>query len=282
MSSIKTRKLKHRGVFLLVISIMAGAIVACDLFTSDDIRHGTTNQSKGGITFSVGEGYLNWSESADPNIFLSMQTDEIYACCNYSILANTGWVNGKLRVDVLGIYRPGICLTATGPAKFRRQLDLPTGEYELEISDHPKIDRYRLVVTETSIRLQPQETSFTTPKSTLAWRYPRKSFAYVCGTNVETTWIYNDFLDSLLTLPNVTTYKFPEDGTIPYPTSSDGHWRDHPAKYFLYTTEADYVEAGEMLRRYSEQTISRHVGVTICLLNYRNHWFRSWQFTTGQ
>lgn len=265
-----------------MILTMVGAFIACDFFSSDDNKHGTTIPSKGGFIFSVEEGYVNWSESADPKILLSMQTDQIYSCCNYSILANTGWANGKLRVEVLGIFKPDICLTATGPAKLRRQLDLPTGEYELEISDWPKIDRYRLVVTETSIQLHSKKSNFTKPKSTLVWRYPRKSFAYVCGTTVETSWIYNDFLDSLLTLPNVTTYEFPDDGTIPYPDSSDGHWRNHPAKYFLYATESDYLEAGEMLRRYSEQVISQHMGVGIYLLNYRNQWFRSWLWTRGQ
>jgi hypothetical protein len=155
---------------------------------------------------------------------------------------------------------------------------LHDGEYDVEISSGQRIDQYRLFVTEASILLQPAKTEFTEPAHTVVWRYPRRSFAYVCGTTEETSWIYKRFANALLALPNITTHEFPDYGFIPYPKASDGHWADHPARYFLYEAESDYEEAGNLLKMYSQQIISRHAGVTVYLINYRNQKFMSWKY----
>jgi hypothetical protein len=269
----------RRTSFFFVISIMAGAIVGCDMFSSDDKGYGTIGPIEGKIKFNVEEGYANPNYVSDPEIMLLLQSDKIYPCCNYTIQTNVRLQDEKLRIDVLNIYKPEICLTATGPAKSRLRLDVPIGEIELQISYSQRIDHYRLIVTEHSIRLDPIKSSFTSPMSTLTWRYPRKSFAYVCGTTTETAWICNEFYDSLLSIPNVTAYEFPDSGVIPYPDSSDGYWNNESSKFFLYKTESDYDEAGRLLQRYSEETLSNYKGVGIYLLNYRNRRLMSWLFT---
>jgi len=271
--------LKYHGIFLLfAVSVMTGAIIGCDMFGSDGNGYGTTSPIKGKINFDVKEGYVHPNDVSEPKIMLFLQTETIYPCCNYCIEARIRRVDEKLRLDILHIYKPDICLTATGPAKSRHLLDLPVGEFEFQISYSGHIDRYRLFITEKSIRLDPVEAGFTSPMSTLSWRYPRNSFAYVCGTTTETTWIYSDFYDSLLTIPNVTAYEFPDSGVIPYPDSSDGHWNNENSKFFLYKTESDYDAAGRLLQTYSWQTISDYKGVSIYLINYRNRRFMSWKF----
>jgi hypothetical protein len=272
--------LKNKRILLVVtISIMVGAIVGCGMFSSDDDGRGKTSPIEGTIKFNVEEGYVNPNYVSDPEIMLLLQSDKIYPCCNYSIEANIQLLDHTLRVDLLNIYKPEICLTAMGPARSRRRLVLPIGEFELQISLSQRIDRYRLIITEQSIRLDPIESGFTSPVSTLTWRYPRNSFTYVCGTTTETAWICSEFYDSLLTIPNVTAYEFPDSGAIPYPDSSDGYWNNEPSRFFLYKMESDYDEAGRLLRRYSQERISNYNGVGIYLLNYRNRRVKSWLFT---
>lgn len=165
---------------------MAGALLGCDMFSSDHEGYGKTGPIEGTIKFNVEEDYVNISHVSDPEIMLLLQSEAIYPCCNYLIQADVRLRDQKLKIDLLDIYRPEIYLTVPGPATSRTWLDLPIGEIELQISDSQRIDRYRLIVTEKSIRVNPIKSSFTTPMSTLTWRYPRNSFACMCGTTTET------------------------------------------------------------------------------------------------
>ena len=69
---------------------------------------------------------------------------------------------------------------------------------------------------------------------------------------------------------------FPEYGQIPYPASSDGHYYEMPAKYFIYENERDFETAGEILRVYSNNIVSQYEGVGIKLINWKNKIYRSW------
>lgn len=283
---MNAKNLNNRSCRIVVLSgvfILAVLLSACKPFSPDEKEPDRTGMPiEGSILFSLREGYAKIGEVADPEIILSMATQSIYGCCNYSIVARTCFDGATFEVNLQGIYIPDICLTALGPATFRRPVNLPTGTFEFIISSADTIDRYEVTITETSISLQAIETRFTIPRSTLVWRYPENSFACVCGTMEETAWICGDFADSLLAMPNLQSFVFPDSGTVPYPTESSGHWHDDPARYYLYENESDYDAAGELLRRYSLETIAQYSGVTIYLVNYRNKWFRSWQFIQKQ
>lgn len=270
-----------RRIAVVFISILGvtGVLTSCNVLTPDDEGDRLSIPKKVEVYLDVEEGYANYSEISDPKLFLSMRTADIYGCCNYSILADVGLLNKKLRVDLRGIYKPDICLTSPGPATYRGKVDLSEGSYDLEICDPPTTDHYRLIVTESSIRLKPVFTEFTRAEHELVWRYPRNSFAYLCGTTEETSWIYEDFFHELLALSSITTYEFPTGGFVPYPEAGNGHWVDHSAKYFLYQAETDYEEVGALLKRYSQDTISQYLGVSVYLVNFRNQEFMSWQYT---
>ena len=95
------------------------------------------------------------------------------------------------------------------------------------------------------------------------------------GTYIALYYPQSDFRDSLLTIPGISAYVFPDSGTIPYPDSTLGHYHNEAAQFFLYEQDSDYDEAGEILRRYSQTIIFGHMGVDIYLMNYRNKQFQS-------
>ncbi len=148
---------------------------------------------------------------------LSMATEEIYPCCNWSIKSEIAVQGNKISIDFLGIYVPEICLTALGPATSTSFLDISNREYSLYFSYRNIIDKYVLTVTDSSNKITEDVSQFTKPKFKLFWRYPPNSFAYLCGTTTETSWIREDFLDTLLNEIDLEEFQFPDSGEICYP-----------------------------------------------------------------
>ena len=110
----------------------------------------------------------------------------------------------------------------------------------------------------------------------LWWRYPANSFAVICGTTLEASWVFDDFLGRLQGGLELVPHEFPPGGEIGYPRASEGSQVDHPAKYFLYENESDFSAAGEILEDYVRDVIGGMTGVHIWLLNWKNESFRSW------
>jgi hypothetical protein len=206
-----------------------------------------------------------------------MQTEKIYGCYNFGIESEVDITGDVVSVSLQGIYKPSICLTALGPALAARALNLAAGSYVLRFSLEDRVDEYEVTVTDEAMAVSVVDADFTGPLTLLTWRYPRESFAYLCGTKTETSWICDAFLDSLLWTGRLGEFEFPDSGDIPYPRASSGHYYDTPARYFQYETEADFDSAGALLASYSREVISQHEGVGIYLVNWRNKWFRSWQ-----
>jgi hypothetical protein len=257
--------------FLFTIPILVH--LNCKIFDSSDEE---IKPIEGFIEFSVLEKHKEYDTVCEPNIMLSMATEKIYPCCNWSIISDVTLQNNQIFVTISGIYIPEICLTALGPATSRDFLDIPNGEYSLYLSYRNTVDRYTLSVTDSYIETYNITTQFTTPKFKLFWRYPINSFAYICGTTTETSWAYEDFLDTLLSKIPLEEFLFPKSGRIPYPESGDGHNYDPPAKYFLYESEEDFDKAGEILEAYTKNVISSNPGISISLIGWNNKNFYSW------
>ncbi|MCX6841587.1 MAG: hypothetical protein NTX53_04800 [candidate division WOR-3 bacterium] len=232
---------------------------------------------EGKVVFSIREAYDPPHDSGYPRIELSMATEKIYPESYLSIAAGV-WIDGPLvAVDIDGIHYPDVLLTMPGPAVFTWPLDLAGGRYVCRFSYGGHDDTYFLTVTDSSIRVSGTEGSITKPPTALCWRHPVNSFAYVCGTTEEDTWVYDDFLDSLRDQVSLTEFGFPDSGVIPYPRSSSGHHRDMPAKYFLYQNDADFEEAGRVLKEYSKNVLGQRQGIGIMLVDWKNKRHTSWE-----
>jgi hypothetical protein len=262
-----------RLFLLCVVLLLATRVTGCN---SSDAPEGNFVPIEGRVLFRVAEGYKSTDANCEPSIFLLMNTEKIYGCCNFEISSVVSRAGNQVSVVLQGIYEPSICLPAPGPATAAKALELAAGSYDLRFRLEDRVDEYEVTVTEDALAVREVAAGFTGPLTLLTWRYPRKSFAYLCGTMTETSWICGAFLDSLLSTGRFVEFAFPDSGSIPYPPASDGHYYDMPARYFRYETEAAYDTAGAVLGRYSREVVSQQLGVGLSLLNWRQKWYRSW------
>ena len=241
-----------------------------------DSSKGRLKSIEGDLVFQIEEGHLNDAAISEPRIILSMVTDKTYPCCNWSIRYKTLVQDNEISIDLSGIFAPEVCFTAIGPATSRSFLDISTGEYSVYFSYRNLTDSYSLNVTDSSIEITEHTSRFTKPKSELLWRHPPKSFAYLCGTTTETSWMCEDFLDTLLGEVDLEEFQFPDSGEIPYPCSSAGHHYDAPTRYFFYEKDEDFDKAGEILRSYTQDVIVPQLGIGISLIGWKNERHLSW------
>jgi hypothetical protein len=234
--------------------------------------------SEGRILFAVSESYPGGKEGVEPSLFISMETEKIYPCCNYSIETFFQRVGSLLSVEARGIYKPDFCLTALGPALWGDFLELEEGVYSMELMDGTQKNVFELTVTQDALTVAGASGGgFALPKSTVFWRYPRNSFAVLCGTMDDSAWIYEDFLSRLRVAVELREIEFPAYGELGYPRAPEGHHVDHPARFFTYAEDSDFQASGEVLRAYIRDVIGQPQGVSIRLLNWKNESFRSWQ-----
>lgn len=258
---------------LFIVILLGMFLLSCGIFDSADIR-----PIEGNIIFSVKEGYEHYDSISEPSIMLSMTTEKIYHCYNWSIISEITIMSNKILIDFLGIYVPLVCLRAFGPATSTSFLNISNGEYSLYFSYMNDTDGYILTVTDSFISITDDVSHFTEPEFNLFWRYPPNSFVYLCGTTIETSWICEDFLDTLLSEIDLEEFQFPDSGEIPYPRSSMGHYYDMPAKYFFYEKDEDFDKAGEILELYTRNVIAQYSGVGISLINWKKKGYFSWLF----
>ncbi len=262
-------KMKTLCLSFYIISIVNFS--GCDIFDSSESK---LRSIECNIIFSVEEGYKNYVAINEPEIKLSMVTEEWYPCCNWSILSYLVVGKNRISVDLIGIYEPRYCSMSFGPATSFSFLNISNGEYPLYFTYRGVTDKYKLTVTDSTIQIIKVFSQFTQPEFTLFWRCPSNSFVYLCGTTTETSWICEDFLDTLLNEIHLEEFQFPDSCGILYPRSSMGYYYDMPAKYFRYKNDVDFDKAGEILESYTHS----HSGMGISLINWKNKSFHSWLF----
>jgi hypothetical protein len=232
---------------------------------------------EGKVLFKVQETYA--AENTEPVLTLLMETEKVYGCCNYRIQDDLSLAGHEIRVDLQGIVVPEMCLTACGPATSYEPLALADGSYTLRFTKSLFMSNRSLTLTPEKIEVGAAISDFVAPQARVFWRYPKNSFAYLCGTMTDTAWIYDDFLAQLRAAVPLEEITFPEYGETGYPRATQSYWNNGPARYFIYENESDFDRAGELLRVYAQQVISQHSGVGIWLLNWKNRAFRSWLMT---
>jgi hypothetical protein len=208
-----------------------------------------------------------------------MTTEKDYNNLGYQIKTEIFFSGEQIDIKILGI-KPaeGIILPALGPASASKVLDLREGAYTLSFYYQYAVDRYHLIINADSLQVVSTVPTFSQPEFSVFWRYPENSFAYLCGTLTDTSWICDDFLSGLLQELNLEEFTFPDYGEIPYPRSSQGYYYDAPAKYFRYRSEQDFDRAGEILKSYAEAVTANYEGVGLSLTNWKGRHFYSWLF----
>lgn len=232
-----------------------------------------------GITFSVIETHDQSSamnSPVEPHVELQMKTEDIYSCMNYQIVSDFSESSTDKKVTIEGVKSPGVCLTALGPAQKSFPLNVETGEYNLTFSYKMQSYAYQLKVDESSIKVTGNGDSFMSSETQTFWRYPDNSFAFLCESTQDTRWMCEDFEQMLNDSLDVSSFEFPNEGTIPYPTKGEQY---DIANYYNYPEESVFQKAGEMLEAYSDSVVSQQEGAYISVINWKNQGFRSWTDT---
>ena len=184
------------------------------------------------IAFWVGESYAD--RAGRTRILLQASTEKSYACAS---LAGRRTSRGDtITIDqwhVTGSRR--FCEDESAPAAGEIPLGVDTGSYTLAIRHLGEEDRYRVVITGDAIHVAPlAHPSVSILRDTLAWRFPRNSFAVGCGTTEMNAWMCAEFYRMLADKPYLTTIDIPAVGVNPYRAwvGSGGSWHNDGLRYF--------------------------------------------------
>ena len=210
-----------------------------------------------------------------PILKLTLRTSEIYPCFNYKIDFSKSFEKDEMTVIINNIHKPGICLTAFGPAI--ATLELPETTRELKIVRGDQADTYDVNINAEQIEILPRTTEFTDLVNPITFRYPENSFAIVCGTNLEQTELCANFLEKLDDVQSLSSYTFPENGRIPYPESSSGNWNNTSSRYFIYENETALIEAVEQFEMFTHENLSPDDGNSLSIITWDNQSYYSYQ-----
>lgn len=232
-----------------------------------------------GITFSVVETHDQANAintPVEPHVELQMKTNDIYPCINYRIVSDISQTSTEKNVTIDGVKDPGVCLTALGPAQNEFKLNIEPGKYDLTFFYKMQLFDYQLTVEESSIKVTGDGGSFVSSETETFWRYPENSFTFLCRSTQDTRWMCEDFEHMLNDSLRVTSFEFPDEGTVPYPTESEQY---DIANYYSYPEESVFQKAGEMLEAYSDSVVIQQEGAYLSVISWKNQGFRSWTDT---
>lgn len=254
---------------ILIISLLA--LLSCDIFDS----RGNIIPIEGDIIFSIKEDYEHYDSICEPSIILSMVTEKLYPVIGFLIESEVKKMNSEILIEFLGIWVPSGGADFWFPATAETILDIPEGEYLLKFLYGRINDLYILSLTDSYIKVTEVESQFTLSDFNLYWRYPYNSFAYLCGTTEENSWICEDFLDTLLSMIELEEFHFPDSDEICYPCSTELHEYNMPARYFNYENDYDFERVGRVFNYYKQNVLNQYPDVDIYLINWKN-----WGFNT--
>ena len=266
-----------RAVFVILLS----ATVACCLVVSSCSDSTTTTEIKlrtleGRVEVRIREGYSSNSAVQDPKIYMSLSTEVMQPCMNWSIETTVDRNGDMIMIRLDGISTPQICATAFGPATEWRALQLEDGKYRLAFVLNGEMDTYTLDVSDTAIVLEPVAADFTYSDIGRYWRYPENSFGCLFHTTDPSAPLVAEFSDSLKNLPGVKELELGQQFASPYFANNRGTATPFVIKVFEYDSEESFAEAGELLQRFVIRGNVEHGIMSIQLANWRAEEYMSW------
>jgi hypothetical protein len=232
---------------------------------------------EGEAILSVWEEFASASEQDKVLLKFNFRTEKVYPCSNYRLRSRIEKQGSLISIAVPEVNVGGLCLTTMGPAGGSEKLFLPFGGYNIVFEYANTIEKYWLGISEASISLRSADPSSKSVNTRL-WRRPEHSLVYLCGTTIKTSWMCEDFINTVRRTVDLKEIHFPDSGKTLYPSQSGGYNYDMPARFFLYSQEEDYETLGKLLEDYTENTISSQNGIGLSLMNWRNKQYRSWLY----
>jgi len=263
----------NKAIVSLLVLLIFLTFSSCDILDSDS---STLSPLDTKIDFKVIESYDNYETVSTPKIFIYLVSEKIYGCSNYSIVTNFNIYDKTIEVNILGIDKPNICLTSLGPAGGRINLGEISGISEIKFIGPGFEDKYNLLISDSLIILDGKETSNTKPLINFAYRYPKNSFEYLCGTTLADTSLCQHFIDTLKSVIDLTEFHFTDIAEIPYSKSSQGYYYNANSRFFFYKNESDFNKIENVMKSFKESYFPTDNGVGLSIINWMNKKFYSW------
>lgn len=208
-------------------------------------------------------------------MYIDIRTEKIYAYSGNSIENRVSTAGNVLTLELGKVLLTGM-MPATGPATV--VVDLPENIDKLIVERANRKDEYGIKIADDGVRIVPAGNTFTQFEHSLYLRRPENTFALIAGTYTDNTNLYYEFLDKLFSgIPSLEEFHFPEEGHLPWPVKSDGHYIDFPTKFFTYSDPSDFEEAGKILYEFAAtRIVSPDSGVGFWLSNFDNRQYMSW------
>jgi len=250
-----------KPIFVLFIFTLG----AC---TKDELHYQPVNSD---LELTIEEVYPN-NQVTSPVLKLAIKTKEVYGCQNFQLATKQSVRDGIMKVEIVGYYGSGICMTALGPATTSIVLD--ENVQKISMSLNGETDDYSIDINQEKVAInaaKPQFSYFDYPEY---YRYPVNSFALICQTPNEDSVICSQFKKVLLDNLSLQVFTFSGLGKIPYPNMATSY--AHPeVSYFKYQTNRDLSKAGDLLQSFCNSELSDKQGVTLSIIGWNNTCFRN-------
>lgn len=232
-----------------------------------------SNSKKIELDFFPVEVY-NTTDTGLPFLKIKLSTWKVYPCSNFTLVSSQFVIENEYIIRIEDVKEHDLCLTSGGPA--RSYIDLPETANKLIFLNGERIDEYQIIITDEKVSISPIKENFTNLLFKNTFRYPKSSFAYICGTNLDNTYLYTDFLKILNDSLAVNEFEFTGEGRIPYPENSSGQWVENPSRFFTYENESTFDKAGDLLEKFVKENVGPNDGVSISLSSWNNRNYYSW------
>lgn len=262
----------------LPIMFVLMSLLGCDILFWDDE---TLIPLDTRIHFKVLESFDNnahdsYETITTPEIFIDMLSEKSYPSTSYYFAVNHRVVGRRILIGVDGIKIPGAGNCMVGPIGKRIKIGRIHGAYELTIRGRDFENEYAVNISDSLITIEGTETPDTKPSITSIFRYPKNSFAYLCGTTLQDSSLCEDFIDTLKSVINVTEFKFLDIAESPYPPAGNGNHYNAEPKFFYYKSEEDFEKIEDVMRTFKRDHFPDNNGVSLRIINWMNKRVRSW------
>lgn len=222
-----------------------------------------------GINFSLVELYEGLDSRPIPALIL--YTNDEYDCGNNAIYQNVWSTETSMEIEIEGYKETSNCVNTSGPATSIIPIYAENGSYDLNIKYDSHTDKYAFHQSDDALEVhQLGGFSFSQPNYETFWRYPEKSFAVLVGTSEENENLYTKVIEELKNEFEIREIHFPESGETPYLKSLDSYNTNHPAKYFKYESEEDYLHFGNFIRNFGYENITDYNENKVVIVNWLN------------
>ncbi len=254
---------KYRINFLLLL-ILSFFFFGCD---SND-NNESLEPIDGKIFITVEEDFSSYEAIEEPKLYIKLRTEKVYPCFNYSIASDVKISGDRVLLNLYGIARPGICLTAFGPAHGIQRLEIPNSNFIFEIKANNLTDLYHLSVNEQIISLKEIDNIFTIDSLKTFYRTPENSFMlfYSPVYTIDSSDILNQLIDTIKSQVNLIEFTFPDSVNFIY-KKYVGNSETRIAKYFTYQKEEDYNKIIDICDSFTQNHWSEY---RIDLINFKN------------